>query len=57
MSEKKEKKEDIKSFEDLQQQVIAKGLCGRCGGCASFCSADEMDALEFDRKDGPRLIS
>ncbi len=57
MSEKKDKEADIKSFEDLQQEVIAKGLCGHCGGCASFCSADEMNALEFNRKDGPRLLS
>ncbi len=47
----------IKSFEDLRQEVIVRGLCGRCGGCASFCSADEMHALEFDRKEGPRLVS
>ncbi len=48
---------DIKSFEDLQQEVIARGLCGRCGGCASFCSADEMNALEFSRTDGPHLVA
>ena len=53
--EKQEK--DIKSFEDLKQEVIARGLCGRCGGCASFCSADDMNALEFNRTDGPRLIA
>lgn len=47
---------DIKSFKDLEQEVIAKDLCGRCGGCASFCSADEMNALEFDRAQGPRLV-
>lgn len=43
----------IKSFEDLRQEVIGRGLCDRCGGCASFCSADEMNALEFDRKEKP----
>ena len=37
--------------------MIARDLCGRCGGCASFCSADEMNALEFDSVDGPRLIN
>ncbi len=47
---------DIKSFQDLQQEVIARGLCGRCGGCASFCSADDMNALAFDRTDGPQLV-
>ncbi|MHC4464245.1 MAG: Coenzyme F420 hydrogenase/dehydrogenase, beta subunit C-terminal domain [Planctomycetota bacterium] len=57
MTKQKEPEKDVKSFEDLKQEVIAAGLCGRCGGCASFCSADEMNALEFDRKDGPRLLA
>jgi coenzyme F420 hydrogenase subunit beta len=48
---------DVKSFEDLTQEVIGRGLCGRCGGCASFCSADEMHALEFDRTEGPKLVA
>jgi coenzyme F420 hydrogenase subunit beta len=48
---------DIKGFLDLKQEVIGAGLCGRCGGCASFCSADEMNALEFDRAEGPRLVA
>ena len=56
MAKPKQNEEDVKSFQDLQEEVIAKGLCGRCGGCASFCSADEMNALEFDRTEGPRLI-
>lgn len=47
---------DVKSFQDLQREVVDRGLCGRCGGCASFCSADEMNALEFDRASGPRLV-
>ncbi len=57
MPDQTERQEEIKNFQDLQQEVIAKGLCGRCGGCASFCSADEMNALEFNRADGPCLVS
>ena len=57
MAKKEQTQEEIKNFQDLQQEVIARGLCGRCGGCVSFCSADEMNALEFDRTDGPRLVS
>ncbi len=57
MAKQKTPEKDVKSFEDLQQEVVGAGLCGRCGGCASFCSADEMDALEFDRTDGPRFVS
>jgi coenzyme F420 hydrogenase subunit beta len=57
MAKQKTQEKDIKSFEDLKDEVIARGLCGRCGGCASFCSADEMNALEFNRTDGPRLVA
>ncbi len=57
MPKQETNKEDIKGFGDLQQDVIDRGLCGRCGGCASFCSADDMNALEFDRTHGPRLIN
>lgn len=57
MTKQKEQEKNVKSFEDLQQEVVTRGLCGRCGGCASFCSADEMNAIEFDRTDGPRLIA
>ncbi len=57
MAKKKTAEEDVKSFEDLQREVVDRKLCGRCGGCASFCSADDMNALEFDRRRGPSLIS
>jgi len=57
MPKQKAQDQDIKSFHDLKQEVIDKGLCGRCGGCASFCSADDMNALAFDRREGPKLIA
>ena len=57
MAKKNETESDMKGFQDLQQEVIDRKLCGRCGGCASFCSADEMHALEFDRSSGPRLVN
>ncbi len=57
MGKQEETEEDVKSFQDLQREVIERGLCGRCGGCASFCSADELSALEFDARAGPRLVS
>jgi coenzyme F420 hydrogenase subunit beta len=38
---------NIKVFSDLQQDVIAKGLCGKCGGCYSFCSAGELNAIHI----------
>jgi coenzyme F420 hydrogenase subunit beta len=38
---------EIKVFSDLQQEVIAKGLCRKCGGCYSFCSAGELNAIQI----------
>lgn len=37
---------DIKSFKDLITEVQRMGFCGRCGGCFSFCSADNLGALK-----------
>lgn len=37
----------IKVFSDLQHDVIEQGLCGKCGGCYSFCSAGELNALRI----------
>jgi coenzyme F420 hydrogenase subunit beta len=39
--------EDVKTFKDLQREVIDRGLCGKCGGCYSFCSAGALHALEL----------
>jgi coenzyme F420 hydrogenase subunit beta len=44
----------IKIFRDLQREVIHKGLCGKCGGCVSFCSAGQLSALEMGEDDLPR---
>ena len=41
--------EEIKTFEDLTREVIEKGMCGKCGGCISFCSAGELNALEMGK--------
>jgi len=45
--------EEIKTFKDLRKEVIDKGLCGKCGGCYSFCSAGELNALEIGEGDLP----
>jgi len=36
---------DTKSFRDLVAEVQDKGLCNKCGGCLTFCSAGEFNAL------------
>ena len=57
MAKQQALEKDVNSFEDLRKEIIGTGLCGRCGGCASFCSADEMHALGFDRSEGPKLVA
>lgn len=46
--------EDVKTFKDLRREVIDRGLCGKCGGCYSFCSAGELHALEMGDNGLPR---
>lgn len=48
--------EDVKSFHDLIKEVQERGLCGKCGGCVSFCSAGDLNALEIGEDDVPRFI-
>jgi coenzyme F420 hydrogenase subunit beta len=45
------------SFDTLQKDVIDQGLCGRCGGCVSFCTADRIGALEMGPDGFPRYSS
>jgi coenzyme F420 hydrogenase subunit beta len=44
---------DIKYFQDLITEVQRAGFCGRCGGCLSFCSADNLGALTVDQDGMP----
>lgn len=44
---------EVKSFRDLITEVQKPGFCGRCGGCVSFCSADNLGALKVDQKGMP----
>lgn len=44
----------MKTFFDLIQEVQKPGLCHRCGGCVTFCSAVNYGALEIDGEGKPR---
>jgi coenzyme F420 hydrogenase subunit beta len=47
----------VKDFRDLKVEVQDRGICGKCGGCVSFCSAGEFNALELDREGKPVLVN
>jgi coenzyme F420 hydrogenase subunit beta len=49
--------EETKTFKDLTREVIESGICGKCGGCVSFCSAGELNALEMGENDLPRYTN
>lgn len=44
----------MKTFFDLIQEVQKPGLCHRCGGCVTFCTAINYGALELDSDGKPR---
>jgi coenzyme F420 hydrogenase subunit beta len=44
----------MKTFFDLIQEVQKPGLCHRCGGCVTFCTAVNYGALELDEDGKPR---
>ncbi|UCF58584.1 MAG: Coenzyme F420 hydrogenase/dehydrogenase, beta subunit C-terminal domain [Candidatus Bathyarchaeota archaeon] len=49
--------EETRTFKDLTKEVVERGICGKCGGCVSFCSAGELNALEMGENDLPRYIN
>ncbi len=44
----------MKTFHDLVEDVQNPGLCHRCGGCVTFCTAVNYGALELDSEGKPR---
>jgi coenzyme F420 hydrogenase subunit beta len=54
--ESKASMEAVKTFNDLVKEVHEPGLCGLCGGCVSFCSADELGAIGFGDDGKPRYL-
>ncbi|WP_022853559.1 Coenzyme F420 hydrogenase/dehydrogenase, beta subunit C-terminal domain [Thermodesulfatator atlanticus] len=43
----------MKTFENLLEEVVGKGLCHRCGGCVSVCTAINYGALGFNAEGFP----
>jgi coenzyme F420 hydrogenase subunit beta len=46
--------ETMKTFHHLIEDVQKPGLCHRCGGCVTFCTAVNYGALELDADGKPR---
>jgi coenzyme F420 hydrogenase subunit beta len=46
---------ETKTFHDLKLEVQQLNFCGKCGGCVSFCSADNLGALEVGPDGMPRF--
>jgi len=46
-----------KSFEDLILEVHNLNICGQCGGCVSFCSADQIGAIQMNEDSPPSYIN
>jgi coenzyme F420 hydrogenase subunit beta len=44
----------MKTFFNLIQEVQKPGLCHRCGGCVTICTAVNYGALEVDEEGKPR---
>lgn len=44
----------METFFNLVQEVQKPGLCHRCGGCVTFCTAVNYGALELDDDGKPR---
>jgi coenzyme F420 hydrogenase subunit beta len=44
----------MKTFYDLIEDVQKPGICHRCGGCVTFCTAVNYGALELDSEGKPR---
>lgn len=45
----------MKTFTHLIEEVQKPGLCHRCGGCVTFCTAINYGALELDEEGKPRF--
>ena len=48
--------DEVKTFNDLVAEVQNRGICGKCGGCLSFCSAGEFNALAMGEDGTPSLV-
>jgi coenzyme F420 hydrogenase subunit beta len=48
--------ERIKTFRDLQEEVVGRGVCGKCDACTAFCSAGKLGALAVGEDGFPHYV-
>jgi len=44
----KKEKEEVKTFKDLEKEVIQEDLCCACGACVAYCESQSFDVIELD---------
>ncbi|MFO7798095.1 MAG: Coenzyme F420 hydrogenase/dehydrogenase, beta subunit C-terminal domain [Promethearchaeati archaeon] len=40
--------EEVKTFKDLDKEVIQKDLCCACGACVAYCESQSFDVIKLD---------
>lgn len=46
----------VKTFSDLEQEFHANNLCRRCGGCVTFCTTMQYNAIDMNREGYPHFV-
>lgn len=46
---------EIKTFEDLEKEIIKPNICSLCGGCVAVCAINKIDAIEI-ADDKPKFV-
>ncbi len=46
---KKDLNEDVKTFKDLEEEIIKTSLCCACGACIAHCESQSFDVIEMDK--------
>jgi coenzyme F420 hydrogenase subunit beta len=44
----KSKNKEVKTFDDLKEEVIKKGKCCACGSCIAYCESQSFDVIKME---------
>lgn len=45
----KDQREKVKTFKDLENEVIKEKLCCACGACVAYCESQSFDVIKLDK--------